>query len=138
MVVKNSKHTMKKTNILREIFSGVNGKLSAKRVIGGLAMFVALACTTVLVFRDGSNTVVENLLMTIFITSVSLLGLPAITGIWGSSKVTVGKHEEETTITTNQDGSETTTEITTSGSTETSSNPNCDNCEYKKRHIHRR
>lgn len=129
---------MKKNSILREIFSGANGKLSAKRVIGGLAMFVALTCTTVLVFRDGSNTVVENLLMTIFITSVSLLGLPAITGIWGSSKVTVSKHEEETTITTNQDGDETTTETTTSSSTETSSTPDCDNCEYRKRHTHRR
>ena len=60
--------------ILREIFSGANGKLSAKRVIGGFAMLVALTCTTILVFRDGSNTVVENLLMTKFITSVSLLG----------------------------------------------------------------
>ena len=129
---------MKKNNILREIFSGANGKLSAKRVIGGVAMLVALTCTTVLVFRDGSNNVVENLLMTIFITSVSLLGLPAVTGIWGSSKVTVEKHEEETTITTNKGGTETTTEITTSGSTETSSSPNCENCEYKNKHIHRR
>lgn len=80
--------------ILREIFSGANGKLSAKRVIGGIAMTVALACTTILVFRDGSNNVVENLLMTIFITSVSLLGLPAVTGIWGSSKVQT-EHKEE-------------------------------------------
>ena len=83
-----------KKNILREIFSGANGKLSAKRVIGGIAMAVALACTTVLVFRDGSNSVVENLLMTIFITSVSLLGLPAITGIWGNSKIQVNEQKE--------------------------------------------
>ena len=89
----NNKHKMK-TNILREIFSGANGKLSAKRVIGGVAMAVALTCTTILVFRDGSNNVVENLLMTIFITSVSLLGLPAVTGIWGSSKVQT-EHKEE-------------------------------------------
>jgi hypothetical protein len=85
-----------KTNILREIFSGANGKLSAKRVIGGIAMAVALACTTVLVFRDGSNNVVENLLMTIFITSVSLLGLPAITGIWGNSKIQTNSNSNET------------------------------------------
>lgn len=86
-----------KKSILREIFSGANGKLSAKRVIGGVAMAVALTCTTILVFRDGSNDVVENLLMTIFITSVSLLGLPAVTGIWKNSKVEVGesKIEEE-------------------------------------------
>lgn len=85
-----------KKNILREIFSGTNGKLSAKRVIGGIAMAVALTCTTVLVFRDGSNNVVENLLMTIFITSVSLLGLPAITGIWGNSKIQTNSDSKET------------------------------------------
>lgn len=89
-----------KKSILREIFSGANGKLSAKRVIGGVAMAVALTCTTILVFRDGSNDVVENLLMTIFITSVSLLGLPAVTGIWKNSKIEVGesKAEEEVQI----------------------------------------
>jgi hypothetical protein len=89
------------SKILREIFSGANGKLSAKRVIGGIAMAVALTCTTILVFRDGSNDVVENLLMTIFITSVSLLGLPAVTGIWKNSKVEVGesKIDEEVIMT---------------------------------------
>lgn len=88
-----------KKNILREIFSGANGKLSAKRVIGGIAMAVALGCTIALVIRDGSNNVVENLLMTIFITSVSLLGLPAVTGIWGSSKIQT-EHKEERVETT--------------------------------------
>lgn len=83
-----------KQNILREIFSGANGKLSAKRVIGSIAMAVALICTTILVFRDGSNNVVENLLMTIFITSVSLLGLPAVTGIWGNSKIQANEQKE--------------------------------------------
>jgi hypothetical protein len=84
--------------ILREIFSGANGKLSAKRVIGGIAMAVALSCATVLAFRDGSNSVVENLLMTIFSTSVSLLGLPAVTGIWGSSKVQVSDNKDNTEV----------------------------------------
>ena len=83
------------SKILREIFSGANGKLSAKRVIGGIAMAVALTCTTILVFRDGSNDVVENLLMTIFITSVSLLGLPAVTGIWKNSKIEVGDSKSD-------------------------------------------
>lgn len=82
--------------VLREIFSGANRKLSAKRVIGGVAMAVALICTTILVFKDGSNSVVENLLMTIFITSVSLLGLPAVTGIWGNSKIQVNDQKEST------------------------------------------
>jgi hypothetical protein len=113
--------------ILREIFSGANGKLSAKRVIGGLAMLVALICTTVLVFRDGSNTVVENLLMTIFITSVSLLGLPAVTGIWGNTKVNVGNSKsEENEEAPVQEPEAPKQEI-----------PDCENCEYKNRH-HRR
>jgi hypothetical protein len=102
---------------IREIFSGANGKLSAKRVIGGIAMAIALGCTIYLVIRDGSNSVVENLLMTIFITSVSLLGLPAVTGIWGSSKISVSKSEEEPQHVP----------------VEPESLPNCETCEYKRR-----
>lgn len=108
-----------KKNILREIFSGANGKLSAKRVVGGVAMAVALGCTVALVIRDGSNGVVENLLMTIFITSVSLLGLPAITSVWGNSKIQVpGTKEEEPTPTQPEP---------------TPPVPDCDNCEHKRR-----
>lgn len=110
------------SKILREIFSGANGKLSAKRVIGGIAMAVALTCTTILVFRDGSNDVVENLLMTIFITSVSLLGLPAVTGIWKNSKVEVGgETENQTTQSSAGVVADEPAQI----------NP-CDNCEFKK------
>lgn len=110
------------SKILREIFSGANGKLSAKRVIGGIAMAIALGCTVYLVIRDGSNSVVENLLMTIFITSVSLLGLPAVTGVWGSSKISVSKSEEE--------------DITESVTPKTSpvEIPNCETCEFKKKY----
>lgn len=73
---------------LREIFSGANGKLSAKRIVGGIAMIVALASTVYLVIVDGSNDVVENLLTTIFLLAAYLLGLPAITGVFGKSKIT--------------------------------------------------
>lgn len=79
---------MKLGQVLREIFSGANGKLSAKRTIGGVAMAVALASTVYLVIVDRSNEVVENLLTTIIILSASLLGLPAITGVFGKSKIT--------------------------------------------------
>ena len=111
-----------KKNILREIFSGANGRLSAKRVIGGIAMAIALGCTIYLVIRDGSNSVVENLLMTIFITSVSLLGLPAVTGIWGSSKISVNK-SEEVNITEPVVSEPPPIEI-----------PNCETCEFKKKY----
>ena len=111
-----------KKGILREIFSGANGKLSAKRVIGGIAMAVALGCTIALVIRDGSNTVVENLLMTIFITSVSLLGLPAITSVWGNSKINVGKSEEEPSTPVAEPPQPTPVE-----------HPDCENCVYKRK-----
>lgn len=111
-----------KKNILREIFSGANGKLSAKRVIGGIAMAIALGCTIYLVIRDGSNSVVENLLMTIFITSVSLLGLPAVTGVWGNSKINVSK-SEEVDITEPVVSEPPPIEI-----------PNCETCEFKKKY----
>jgi hypothetical protein len=111
---------MRKT--IREIFSGANGKLSAKRVIGGIAMAVALGCTIALVIRDGSNTVVENLLMTIFITSVSLLGLPAITSVWGNSKINVGKTEEDNPTPVADPPQPTPVE-----------HPDCENCIYKRK-----
>lgn len=98
--------------VLREVFSGANGKLSAKRVIGGVSMAVALGCTIGLVIRDGSNSVVENLLMTIFITSASLLGLPAITNTWGSSKIQIPENKSEVSQTP-------------------PTTPNCETCEYK-------
>lgn len=91
-----------KPNIFREIFSGANGKLSAKRVIGGVGMISVIICTLVLAARDGSTEVVENLLTTILILSASLLGLPAITGIFGKSSITgynseYEKHKEKET-----------------------------------------
>lgn len=78
-----------KMNWFREIFSGANGKLSAKRVLGGLALGVALACSIYLTITEGGTAMVENLLMTIFILAASLLGLPAITGAWGKSSMSV-------------------------------------------------
>lgn len=78
---------IKGQNIFREIFSGANGKLSAKRVIGGIGMIVALSSTVYLVMVDRSNEVVENLLTTVIILSASLLGLPAITGVFGKTQI---------------------------------------------------
>lgn len=73
---------------LREIFSGSNGKLSAKRIVGGIAMIVALSSTVYLVVKDGSNDTVENLLTTVLLLAAYLLGLPAITGVFGKSRIT--------------------------------------------------
>lgn len=109
--------------VMREIFSdGSTGLLSSKRVIGGIAMAVVLICTSYLVIRDGSTDVVENLLMTIFITSASLLGLPAIAGAWGKSKLSVGTALLETP-----------TEEAPKEEAPKTETPDCDNCYYKQK-----
>jgi hypothetical protein len=109
--------------VMREIFSeGSTGMLSSKRVIGGISMAVVLACTTYLVIRDGSTDVVENLLMTIFITSASLLGLPAIAGAWGKSKLSIGTPLPETP-----------SEETPKEEAPKTETPDCDNCYYKQK-----
>jgi hypothetical protein len=109
--------------IMREIFSdGSTGTLSSKRVIGGISMAVVLICTSYLVIRDGSTDVVENLLMTIFITSASLLGLPAIAGAWGKSKLSVGTELLETP-----------TEEAPKEEAPKPETPDCDNCYYKQK-----
>lgn len=110
---------------MREIFSeGSTGKLSSKRILGAIAMFVALGCTVYLVIRDGSNDVVEDLLMTIFIMSASLLGLPAIAGAWGKTKIGIGSSEPIIQETSTY---ETTPEI------QQTNTPDCDNCYYKNK-----
>ena len=110
---------------IREIFSDSStGMLSSKRVIGGISMAVVLICTCYLVIRDGSTDVVENLLMTIFITSASLLGLPAIAGAWGKARMSIGSSEHTV--------KETYTCETTKGSTHRNV-PDCDNCYYKNK-----
>ena len=110
---------------IREIFSdNSTGMLSSKRVIGGISMAVVLLCTCYLVIRDGSTDVVENLLMTIFITSASLLGLPALAGAWGKAKMSIGSSERIT--------QETSTHETSEESVNTNI-PDCDNCYYKNK-----
>ena len=117
--------------IMREIFSdGSTGVLSSKRVIGGISMAVVLICTCYLVIRDGSTDVVENLLMTIFITSASLLGLPAIAGAWGKAKVHIGNAEP---IKQEVQTSEPIREQEPIEEPEHSDIPDCDKCYYKNK-----
>ena len=125
--------TFKRT--LREIFSdGSTGVLSSKRVIGGISMAVVLICTCYLVIRDGSTDVVEDLLMTIFITSASLLGLPAIASAWGKAKVHIGNVEpikQETNTSEPIQEQEPIQEP--EQTTEQTNIPDCDNCYYKNK-----
>ena len=85
---------MKQESVLREIFSGENGRLSSKRIIGTIAMAIAIGCTVYLTVVDRSTETVENLLMTILITSGSLIGAATVTGIWRGNKMTVGGESE--------------------------------------------
>lgn len=112
-----------KKSVLREIFSGENGKLSSKRVIGGIAMAVALICTIILVFRDGSNQITENLLQTVFIISTTLLGVSNITGIWKNSQINVGNNQTQIDISPEPEPIEIIEQDEVL--------QNCDNCEYK-------
>lgn len=107
---------------MREIFSeGTTGKLSSKRILGAIAMFIAIGCTVYLVIRDGSNEIVEDLLMTILIMSASLLGLPAIAGAWGKAKMTFGSAQEIQTTPQEEPAPK------------DENVPNCDNCYYKQK-----
>ena len=109
---------------IREIFSdGATGTLSSKRVIGGISMAVVLICTCYLVIRDGSTDVVENLLMTIFITSASLLGLPAIASAWGKAKMSIGSSEHIQETSTHETPEESVN----------ANIPDCDNCYFKNK-----
>ena len=120
---------MAKVNVIREIFSGENGKLSSKRVIGGIAMAVGLICTIVLVARDGSTQVVENLLQTIFIISTTLLGVANVTGIWKNNRIEVGEQKEENVIVQQPNNEE--AEFFDIGDGAFPSANNCNTCEYK-------
>ena len=112
---------------IREIFSdGTTGTLSSKRVIGGISMAVVLICTIYLVIRDGSTDVVENLLMTIFITSASLLGLPAIAGAWGKAKIGIGKPEPTIQENSTCENTQEQTQVNI---------PDCENCYYKNKSV---
>jgi hypothetical protein len=86
-------------------------------------MAIALICTVILVFRDGSNQIVENLLQTIFIISTTLLGVSNITGIWKNSQINVGNNQTQIDISPEPEPMETIEQDEIL--------QNCDNCEYK-------
>lgn len=89
---------MKKTSkeFWREIFSE-NGIGSSKRIVGALAMLVALGCIIYLTINEGCTNCVEGLLQVLIITSCSLLGLSSVTSIWknGRASVSPEKKKEE-------------------------------------------
>ena len=80
----------------REFFSE-NGFGSSKRLVGSIAMLVALGCIVYLTITEGCTSCVEGLLQVLIITSCSLLGLSSVTSIWkgGRTSISPEKKEEE-------------------------------------------
>lgn len=70
---------------LREVFSE-NGIGSSKRIVGSVALLIALGCIVFLTITEKCSSCVENLLQTIIISSCSLLGVSSITTIWKNKK----------------------------------------------------
>lgn len=78
----------------REIFSE-NGVGSSKRIIGALAMIVALGCIIYLTISEGCTNCVEGLLQVLIITSCSLLGLSSVTSIWKGGRASVSQQKKK-------------------------------------------
>lgn len=78
----------------REMLSE-NGNGSSKRLVGTIAMIVALGCIIYLTILEGCSPCVEGLLQVLIITSCSLLGLASVTSIWKNGKVTTNKKDKD-------------------------------------------
>lgn len=78
----------------REIFSE-NGIGSSKRIVGTLAMIVALGCIIYLTITEGCTNCVEGLLQVLIITACSLLGLSSVTSIFKGNQITLQNKKEE-------------------------------------------
>lgn len=75
----------------RQMFEEPSGRGSGKRLVGFLAMMVALFCIVWLVIHEGCTECVEGLLQVLIISACSLLGLTSITSIFKNGKVTTNK-----------------------------------------------
>lgn len=77
----------------REMLSE-NGNGSSKRLVGSVAMLVALGCIIYLTITEGCTSCVEGLLQVLIITSCSLLGLSSVTSIFKSGKISVSQEKK--------------------------------------------
>ena len=67
---------------LKEIFSGSNGHLSSKRVLGGIVLITCLIAVVVQGAREGMTDNIKDLFEVLIITSTALLGITSVTSIW--------------------------------------------------------
>jgi len=73
-----------------------NGVGSSKRLVGSIAMLIALGCIVYLTITEGCTNCVEGLLQVLIITSCSLLGLSSITSIWKTGGFPIlPKHKQQ-------------------------------------------
>ena len=81
-----NKDTEKDESFIREVFSE-NGYGASKRVFGALGIIGALFVMVWLAVKEGGTDSVKDIVETIIISSISLLGISSVTGIFkkGSS-----------------------------------------------------
>lgn len=66
----------------KEIFSGSNGYLSSKRVLGGIVLIACLVFCIIQGAREGMTDNIKDLFEILIITSTTLLGITSVTSIW--------------------------------------------------------
>lgn len=66
----------------KEIFSGSNGHLSSKRVLGSIVLITCLIAVVVQGAREGMTDNIKDLFEVLIITSTTLLGITSVTSIW--------------------------------------------------------
>lgn len=80
---------------LKEIFSGSNGHLSSKRVLGGIVLITCLIAVVVQGAREGMTDNIKDLFEILIITSTTLLGITSVTSIWKGRNTKNTKIEEK-------------------------------------------
>ena len=70
----------------RDIFSGANGHLSSKRVLGAIVLIGCLGIVITEAIVEGVTDNIKDLLEILIITSTALLGINSVTSIWKQNK----------------------------------------------------
>ena len=79
---------------LKDIFSGANGHLSSKRVLGAIVLLGCLGIVIAEAIVEGITDNIKDLIEILIITSTALLGITSVTSIWKGGKQKT-KIEEE-------------------------------------------
>ena len=84
--------------MINELSDGVE-----KSTVGTIVMFTSMACIVYLVFKEGTNEIVDDLLTMAMIVSASLLGVNSIADIFKrTDNRTISRDEKINTTITNE------------------------------------